>query len=159
MSHVHQNPIPEGALTLMGLIVVTALTVTTGARVFQLPPAAQPAALRAADGGAVRVSERRLRFADRADGAVVVTDAATGRTVAVQAPNSNSGFIRGVLRGFARERRMRGLGPAAPFTLTLWQNGQLSFADPATGRIAELGGFGETNRATFLSLLQPRETQ
>ena len=32
-------------------------------------------------------------------------------------------------------------------------------ADPATGRIAELGGFGETNRATFLSLLQPRETQ
>ncbi|MBX9814724.1 MAG: hypothetical protein A4S12_05910 [Proteobacteria bacterium SG_bin5] len=157
MSHVHQNPIPEGALTLMGLIVVTALAITTGARVFQLPPAAQPAALRAADGGAVRVAERQLRFADRADGAVVISDAASGRLVKLEARNSNSGFIRGVLRGFARDRRMRGIGPAAPFTLTLWRDGQLTFTDPATGRSAELGGFGETNRAAFLALLTAKE--
>lgn len=159
MSHVHQNPIPEGALTLMGLIVVTALAVTTGARVFQVPPAAQPAALRAADGGGVRVSERQLRFADRADGAVVITDAGTGRIAAIEAPNSNSGFIRGVLRGFARDRHLRGLGPDAPFTLTLWRDGQLTFTDPATGRSAELGGFGETNRAAFLALLTAKEAK
>ena len=162
MSHVHQNPIPPGALPLMGGIVLTALVITTGARLLALPPAAQPSAVaaEAGSGAAIaRVAERRLTFADRADGAVVVRDAANGAVVRIEAPNGDSGFIRGVLRGFARERRMRGLGPAAPFTLTLWQNGQLSFADPATGRIAELGGFGETNRATFLSLLQPRETQ
>ena len=58
MSHVHHDPIPEGALTLMGLIIVAALAVTTGARVFAVPPAAQPATLRAADGGADRKSTR-----------------------------------------------------------------------------------------------------
>jgi len=159
MSHVHHDPIPEGALTLMGLIIVAALAVTTGARVFAVPPAAQPATLRAADGGAVRVSERRLYFTDQADGGVLITDATSGRPVATEAPNSNSGFIRGVLRGFARERRMRGIGPAVPFTLTLWRDGQLTFTDPATGRSAELGGFGATNRAAFLALLTTPETR
>jgi putative photosynthetic complex assembly protein len=59
-----------------------------------------------------------------------------------------------VLRGLARERRQHGIGAEPPFRLTLWANGALSLVDTATGRVIELDGFGQTNRAAFARLLK-----
>ncbi|QYU67324.1 hypothetical protein J4558_20660 [Leptolyngbya sp. 15MV] len=58
-----------------------------------------------------------------------------------------------MLRGLARDRRMRGLDAAPPFVLTLWQDGAISLTDSATGREIDLGGFGPDNRAAFAGLL------
>ena len=57
-------------------------------------------------------------------------------------PGQQTGFIRGVMRGLARERRMRGIGDAPPFNLSLWRDGELSLTDSATGRSIELTAFG-----------------
>ena len=74
-------------------------------------------------------SSHDLRFEDRADGAVLVYDVANDRLVDTLKPGTN-GFVRGVLRGLARERRARQIGPAPPFRLTRWADGRLSLDDP-----------------------------
>ena len=97
---------------------------------------------------------RRLTFADRSDGAVVITDADSGAQVAlIESETKSGGFIRGVLRGLARERRMRGIGSGPAFALVLWEDGSLSLTDEATGRIIELGAFGPDNRDAFAAVL------
>ena len=97
---------------------------------------------------------RQLTFSDRADGAVVVRDVATGETVRVLVDGvPGNGFVRGVMRGMARDRHIHGIGMAPPFTLTLWKNQSLSLEDKATGRSIELGSFGPDNRAAFAAML------
>ena len=98
------------------------------------------------------VTARDLRFADRADGAVVVTDTGTGQTVDVL--QGEQGFIRATMRGLARARRSEGIGGAAPFRLTAWSDGRLSLDDSETGRHVELGAFGSLNTAVFARLLK-----
>lgn len=152
-AHNHANMLPRGTLVVAGAMVAFALTATTMVRITGTPPAASPVALRAQEKVAP-LAERVLRFRDRADGAVVIDDVVTGRTAAVIAPGEQTGFIRGVMRGLARDRHMRGIGAEPPFRLTAWANGQLSLTDTATGRTIELSSFGATNRATFAALLQ-----
>jgi putative photosynthetic complex assembly protein len=82
-----------------------------------------------------------------------------GAVASTLTPGSNSGFIRGVMRGLARDRHLRGLDGSIPFRLTLWQNQDLALQDLATGRMIELNGFGDTNRAAFISLLAPTTTK
>ncbi|MFM9827944.1 MAG: photosynthetic complex assembly protein PuhC [Sphingomonas sp.] len=158
IAHSHENMLPRGALIGAGALVLVALTATSVARISGMTPAATPAVARAADNARI-VSSRQLRFSDREDGAVVITDVRTGLIAEQIKPGSNSGFIRGVMRGFARDRRMRDVGPDAPFTLTLWNDGQLSLIDHATGRSVELNSFGSTNRQSFLELLTKPETE
>lgn len=98
-------------------------------------------------------SSRTLTFVDRADGALVITDVSTNRPAFIVQPGSESGFIRGVVRGLMRERRLREADRAAPLTLTQWQDGALTLTDTATGRVIELGSFGSSNRASFARLL------
>ena len=98
-------------------------------------------------------ASRSLSFADRADGALIATDSKTHAVVTAVAPGSKTGFIRGVLRGLARERRMNGVGELPPFTITQWSDGALTLTDTATHRIIELGSFGPTTRAAFAALL------
>ena len=93
-----------------------------------------------------------MRFEDSVDGSVAIYEAETDRTIAVLSPGTN-GFIRGVLRGFARERRQNDVGQEPPFRLTLWQGGGLTLQDPQTGRSVELEAFGQTNFAAFARLL------
>lgn len=152
MSHDHANMLPRGALALCFTMVGLSLAVTTAARISGMAPTASPVLLRAA--GHVRpIASRDLRFTDRADGAVVIEDVTLGRTAGMVAPGSKSGFIRGVMRGLARDRHLRGLGEQPPFRLTEWADGELSLTDLATGRTLELSGFGSTNRAAFAALL------
>ncbi len=101
---------------------------------------------------ALPVQTIELRFEDQADGAVAVYEQGSGQTVAVLPPGTN-GFVRGVMRGMARERRQYDVGMQPPFRLTRWDNGSLSLEDPSTGRRIELEAFGPTNFGVFAKLL------
>lgn len=107
---------------------------------------------------AAPVMERALRFEDRADGAIVAREAATGAEVMVFDPGTN-GFVRGTLRALARGRRQADLGRDVPFRLAAWRDGRVVLTDTATGREVELNAFGETNKDVFLRLLTARETK
>lgn len=101
---------------------------------------------------------RDLRFEDRADGAVVVRDAASGAEAWVFDPGTN-GFVRGTMRAFARGRRQAAQGQEVPFRLAVWRDGRVTLQDDATERRIELNAFGETNKDVFLRLLLPEGTQ
>jgi len=101
------------------------------------------------------VAQRDFLFEDRADGALLVTDVAAGKLVYIYPPGSNTGFIRGVMRGLMRERRLKQVDRAGLVTVAEWADGALTLNDTSTGRIIELGSFGSTNRAAFAQLLEP----
>ena len=141
----NDRPFPRGALTCAALLIALALAAASTSR------------LSGAHGGLVSDSERvtasrDLSFADRADGAVVVSEAKGGKVVDVLAPGTN-GFARAVLRGLARERRREEIGHTPPFRLTRWSDGRLSLADVATGQEITLQAFGPTNAQAFARLL------
>lgn len=94
-----------------------------------------------------------LVFEDRADGAVVVRDAMTGGVLQVFDPGTN-GFVRGAMRGLARERKRREIGAEVPFTLVLWPTGHLSLEDTATNASIDLSAFGPDNFAPFAEILR-----
>jgi putative photosynthetic complex assembly protein len=96
-------------------------------------------------------AERNLRFADRPDGAVIVSNADTGQLIDVM--TGQNGFLRGTVRGFARTRRADGVGKMPPLRLTGYADGRLVLFDPATGRNVELEAFGSENEAVFVRLL------
>lgn len=103
--------------------------------------------------GAV-LEQRLLRFVDRPDGGIDVIDATSGR--ALDGVQGQHGFLRGVLRGLARERKARGLGADAPFALSRHADGRLQLSDPTTGQRIELASFGPDNAAVFLRWLPGR---
>jgi putative photosynthetic complex assembly protein len=145
MSHAHEAPrVPRGALLGAALLVGFALIAAGGARVSDLGTTRTPIA--------APVSVLELRFTDRADGAVVVEDARWGETLEVIAPGTN-GFVRGVLRGMARERKRQNIGVQPPFRLTRWADGRLSLDDPSTGRHVDLEAFGPTNSGAFVRMM------
>lgn len=150
MSAQHATSIPRpvligAGLLLGGAIALSLLAQTSGIGRVALPTAAPLASL-------------ELRFADRADGAVTVYAGRGDEVIAVLAPESN-GFIRGVMRGLARSRKLSEIGPQVPFTLTRWNDGRLSLRDRATGNEVELTAFGPTNAGAFEALLvQASET-
>ena len=154
MSHAHNERVPKAALIMAGALVGFSLLLTATMRIAQIPPAASPALLRSADHAQI-VKTRTLRFLDEADRGVRIEDVGTGATASIIVPGQQTGFIRGVMRGLARERKMHGIGSAPPFTLTQWNDGELSLTDTATGRSIELNAFGTTNRAAFAALLAP----
>ncbi|EWY39532.1 phosphonoacetaldehyde methylase [Skermanella stibiiresistens SB22] len=135
---------PRGALLGAAALLLFTVSSAAVARLSGLGTVQMPEA--------VSVESRQLRFADRADGAIEVTDARTGGTAAVVDPGTN-GFVRGALRGLARERKRQGVGIEPPFVLTRWADGRLSLTDPATGRVINLEAFGPTNAEAFARLL------
>ncbi len=98
------------------------------------------------------VEQHDLRFEDGANGAVLIYSSSDNRLVDTLPPGSG-GFVRGVLRGLARERRADGIGAAAPLRLTRWADGRLSLDDPSTGRHVDLEVFGPTNAGDFAAIL------
>lgn len=126
------------------LFVATAITAALGAAM--IGPAAGG---RAEPPPSTIIAERILRFEDRADGAVVARE--NDNTVAVF--EGEQGFVRGILRGFARNRRMQGVGPNEPFHLAGWADGRVTLDDMATRQRFELQAFGTTNVGVFIGLL------
>jgi len=151
MSGHGEMPFPRAALWGAAGVIGFALIATVGVRIGVLPQVANPQAMRA-EASIQPVSQLDLRFLDRADGAVVV-QTLDGVTVATVLPASEQGFVRGVMRGLARERRLENVGVEAPFRLALWEDNGLTLTDLATGRQIELGAFGTTNRAAFAAML------
>jgi putative photosynthetic complex assembly protein len=102
----------------------------------------------------VEAGETRIRaigFADQPNGAIAVLDGDTAAMITAVEPKED-GFVRGVLRGFARERRSRGIGPTPPFNLILTADGSLILSDPETNREVLLNAFGPTNAQAFSRL-------
>ncbi|WP_448585234.1 photosynthetic complex assembly protein PuhC [Thermaurantiacus sp.] len=152
MSDFTARPIPKPVLLAVAAFVGLTLLLTS-AVALGLLERPKPAVVERAEAGVARVAARSLVFADRADGALVVRDPAVAEPVAVIEPNSNQGFVRGVMRSMARERRLRGASQVAPYELALWADGRLTLLDPLTGRTVELDSFGATNRAAFRAFL------
>jgi putative photosynthetic complex assembly protein len=91
--------------------------------------------------------QMQLVFVDTAGGSVLVKDSASGRTLAQF--DGEQGFLRGTLRALARERKRRGIGPEAPFSLLGRADGRLTLLDPSTAQRIDLESFGPTNSAIF----------
>lgn len=152
MSEIDSAPFPKLPLIGAGVIVAMTIALAAGTRLGVLPPMPTAATERAAHHVAT-VETRDLRFTDRRDGALVIDDTGRGTVAAVLPHGVNNGFIRGVLRGMARDRKLRDIGPEAPFRLTLFADDALTLFDPSTGRNIELGSFGPTNKQSFADLL------
>lgn len=141
MQAARQERVPREAL--IGAAALLAFTVGAAAYGRLDPTRAGPA---------VPVATRALLFQDAADGAVVIRDAERDLAVGELAPGSN-GFARGALRGLARERKRRDVGPEIPFLLVRRADGGLSLEDPATARTIDLSAFGPVNVAPFARLM------
>lgn len=142
------NVLPKGAVLGCALVMGAAVAVAFLGRPeggpVSPPPPGQP------------VAERILQFADHPQGGVQIIDAETGDVIKHLA-RGEGGFIRGAMRGFARERRKYDLGRDARFHLAGWSNGRLTLEDPATGRMIELTAFGTDNAAAFRQYLTATE--
>jgi putative photosynthetic complex assembly protein len=103
------------------------------------------------------VSAIDLVFLDDPDGSIQVRRSDDRSLVQLIKP-ATGGFVRGVMRGFARDRMLQGVGSAPPFELALSPDGELTLTDMATGRVTVLEAFGATNRAAFASMLPAAET-
>jgi putative photosynthetic complex assembly protein len=93
-----------------------------------------------------------LRFEDRPNGSVAVLAAKDGHLIDTIV--GQSGFVRGTLRGLARERRREGIGDTPPFELISRTDGRLTLIDPSTGRRIDLESFGPTNVGSFARFLE-----
>lgn len=149
MSAIDAQPFPKGPLVGAFLLVAVSLISVAAVRLGLISGPEDRVVTTAA--ATVPRTSQDLRFLDRADGAVVVQHL-DGRVAAVVAPGEG-GFVRGVLRGLARDRKARGLDSRPAFRLTEWADGRLTLEDTATGQILDLDGFGPTNREAFLMLL------
>lgn len=139
-----EQPVSPRALLCAALLVGFALFVTAGSRLTNvgvaMTPQAQP------------VQSRVVKFSDGDDGSVLISAIPGVGTVYV-VPPGDGGFVRGVLRGMGRERKLRGIGPEQPYQLTQWNNGRLSLGDPMTAVSVDLGSFGADNEAAFTRIL------
>ncbi len=142
--------IPRGVIIGAGLlmiftIIVAALSHRAGIYHVTTPPT-------------TAVASRDLFFADQHNGGVLVTDAKTGKRVAMIEPTTG-GFLRGIMRGLVREHRLNDQPVGTAFRLTHWADGRLSIADPTTGESFDLEAFGSTNELAFAKLLEEDDTK
>ena len=103
------------------------------------------------------VITKQLRFEDRSDGSIAVVSASDGRIVKVI--EGEAGFVRGILRAMARERRIKEVNQTIPFELIARADGRLTLLDPATGNRIDLESFGKDNVIEFAVLLKPQGVQ
>ncbi|MES2974273.1 MAG: photosynthetic complex assembly protein PuhC [Pseudomonadota bacterium] len=127
-----------GALVVLSIVAVSAVRMTGVGKV-TVPDAAS-------------VTMREFLFEDRSDGSIAIIDARSRQQVDTVAPASN-GFLRGTMRGLARERKRMGIGPELPFQMIGRADGRLTLVDPGTGRRVDLESFGPRNAAVFAKLM------
>jgi putative photosynthetic complex assembly protein len=129
-------------LIAIGGLVTTAIIAVAGVRL---------SGLNIHEPDAPILMERSLQFTDRPDGGIDVIDARSARVIDTVV--GQAGFVRGTLRGLARERRRAGIGSKEPFELIAHTDGRLTLLDPSTSRRVDLESFGPTNMGDFLRLL------
>lgn len=139
MSDHHAIAIPRAVLIGAAAIMLLSIGLSAGARqvrLMQATPAART------------LESIEVRFEDRKDGAIAVLDATTEREIS-SVPPRTGGFVRGVLRGLFRARKLESIARSARFRLARERDGHLSLTDPQTARRIELASFGPTNHAAF----------
>jgi putative photosynthetic complex assembly protein len=141
------NPVPRGALFALGGLVLFSLVAVIAAQLAGYKAGTPP--LEAV------VDQVDLRFVDVGGGEVQIFDADRQALLTTLAPGTEN-FIRGVVRGMARERRSQSLGRETPFRLARHSDGRLTLTDLATGRLIDLQAFGQTNADAFARLLTLR---
>lgn len=141
----HQ-PISRKAIMAASAVVIFALLAATVGRFADVGVTALPDV-------AVSAISRDLQFEDQPDGSLAVIASPAGEVIHIVEPGSG-GFVRGVLRGLGRDRKLRGIGPEPAFRLTRWQDGRLSLSDTATGVRIDLEPFGPTNLESFAVMLR-----
>ena len=137
-----KDPFPRRPLFAVGAMVVAVVIAVAAVR-WSGVDIRQP--------DAPAVVTQLLRFEDRPDGSIAVFRATDNRLV--DTITGQSGFVRGTLRGMARERRRQDFGSAPPFELIGRADGRLTLHDPSTGRIVDLESFGPVNAGEFARLL------
>ncbi len=147
MSALDHEPFPRGALIAAFALVGVSLLAATAVRLERISAPAPRAAAEPAPAASVD-----LRFSDQADGAILVQNSKTDAVVA-RIPPGDGGFVRGVLRGLARDRISRHIGAAPAFRLSQLKDGHMRLEDTATGRVIDLESFGVGNRESFVQLL------
>jgi len=140
---IHRRAVFACCVLAVLTVVMTAIIQWTGSGRYYSPQA-----------DAVAVAE--LRFEDEADGVVAVYDAATGARL-IEYGMDEGAFVRSVMRGIARQRRMRGEGQAVPVVLSELTDGQLWLTDPTNEIEIYLGAFGPDNSSAFAELLEREE--
>ena len=101
------------------------------------------------------VESRDLQFEDGKGGTVLVYDASNRELIETIAPGTN-GFVRVVLRGLARERKLGDVGQEPPFRLTRHANGQMTLTDTSSNKLINLAAFGSANSLAFTRLMAPK---
>jgi putative photosynthetic complex assembly protein len=144
---------PTAPLAAASSLVVIALVATVWVRSTGDGAWSSPSAI-----GEPVTAAVELHFEDRGDGSVAVIDAANGSLIDVIEPETN-GFLRSVLRSFARERRSVEAGADVPFSLRRTETGRLLLSDVVTGREVDLRAFGVTNAEAFGRLLYAQQEQ
>jgi putative photosynthetic complex assembly protein len=142
------RPFPRGVLigaaALIGFVIAAvALVRLTGVGGTETPPAP------------VQFSVE-LRFHEQDDGKTLVFAETDPEAIAVL-ESGVDGFVLGVLRAMARERRGYEVEMSEPYELVLLEDGRLIFKDTATGREIDLRAFGPTNAQSFADLLEDVE--
>jgi putative photosynthetic complex assembly protein len=147
---IHEPVVPKGGVFAAAALILFALAAVTTVRLTGVGGAHMtlPAA----------VESRDLRFEDGEKGSVLVFDARDRQLVDTLAPGSN-GFIRVVLRGLTRERRLGDIGAQPPFRLTRYAGGQITLTDISTGKQIDLGAFGSSNTEAFARLMDLRSAK
>ncbi|QDL96452.1 phosphonate-binding protein [Rhodopseudomonas palustris] len=140
----HNLNVPKGVLIAAAAVVLftiaaAATTSLTGIGHSKMTP---PAMVESLD----------LNFEDSPDGAVLVYRSADRQLVASLQPGQ-SGFVRVVMHGMARERQKSGIGSTPSFQLARYVNGQYTLTDPVTKKVIDLNAFGADNLRAFAQLM------
>lgn len=136
MSATTAGGMPRHALVGALMLVVGAILLAAFGRGLGDGAAAAPVAV---------VASYDVRFVDRPDGSLAAF-LADGRPVGTLSV-AESGFTRGVMRGFARGRRQVGIPADAPYRLTRLADGRFIMEDPGQTMRVELDVFGSANAA------------
>jgi len=97
------------------------------------------------------IAKKTLYFRDLPSGAVGVISADNGQMIAQV--EGQAGFVRGILRALARDRRMRQISSDDAFELVSRSDGRLTLIDLATHSRIDLESFGKDNAAEFAAFL------
>lgn len=154
-NHLHAQTVPRTALWAAAFLIILTLVLAAIAR----RDGHRGPAARVIGQEQPQIEQAMLRFEDRPDGTLAVLDADTGREVRLIPPETN-GFIRGVLRGMFRNRKLESMARgdarfrlAREATSESGGKARLTLEDPDSGRRVDLDSFGPTNSEAFADLL------
>lgn len=134
--------IPTNLLRAMLALVLASLLLVGYSAVTGREPSGQPKP-------AAILAERSIIL--QGGGAQAVTVLATDGSLLADLPHG--GFITVIQNGLERARLTAGIDKTLPVRVVKYANGRLTVLDDYSGWSAELGAFGDDNRAAFERLM------